>query len=184
MVTRSQPIPARQRLSSRSGWTLVEMMVALVAGFLILATILAVTLFVRQTFVAIGSYSDLNRLSRNALDTLSKDIRNSAAVTYTATNLIILSNLDTTVIVYQWTPATATLIRSNQNGIRSLLTNCDYLCFKNYQRNPSNGFAFYPIDNSTNQTKLIDVSWHCTRSLLGTKRYTESVQTAKIVIRN
>jgi hypothetical protein len=176
--------PGCRRGQSRGGWTLVETMVAMLVGALIFGAVLAATMFVRQTFVAVGSYTDLNRASRNTLDVLSRDIRNAAFITYMATNLITLSNLDTTMIVYYWDPAKTTFTRSNIGGVRVMLTNCDYLCIQNYQRNPSNGFMFYPVGSSTNQTKLLDVSWHCMRAFLGTTRFTESVQTAKVVTRN
>jgi len=66
-----------------------------------------------------------------------------------------------------------------------LLTQCDFLNFDISQRNPSNNFTFYPCPaTNVSIAKLIDVSWRCSRQILGAKINTESVQTAKIVIRN
>ncbi|MEJ2010407.1 MAG: hypothetical protein P8Z30_20015, partial [Acidobacteriota bacterium] len=71
-----------------------------------------------------------------------------------------------------------------------LLTNCEYLAFGISQRNPSNEFCFYPATNTTTSKldpslcKLVDVSWKCSREIFGKKVNTESVQTAKIVMRN
>jgi len=61
-----------------------------------------------------------------------------------------------------------------------LLTGCDYFCFNVFQRNPTNQFWF-PYDCSTNayMTKLVNVSWKCSRKILGAKVNTESVQTAQ-----
>jgi hypothetical protein len=64
-----------------------------------------------------------------------------------------------------------------------LLTQCDTLFFDLSQRNPSNNFTFYPISDPRT-AKLVDVTWTCSRQLLQAKVNTESVQTAKIVIRN
>jgi len=67
---------------------------------------------------------------------------------------------------------------------RTLLTECDFLQFNISQRTPSNGvFGFYPASRA-DLCKLVDVSWRCSRTMLGKKLHTESVQTARIVIRN
>jgi hypothetical protein len=64
-----------------------------------------------------------------------------------------------------------------------LLTNCDFLTFQIFQRNPvSASYDVYPTANAAS-CKLINVSWICSRSILGSRLNTESVQTAKIVIR-
>jgi hypothetical protein len=64
-----------------------------------------------------------------------------------------------------------------------MLTSCDYLSFNGYQRNPTNNFQFLTA-STPEQTKLISVSWRCSRKILGAKVNTESVQTAQICIRN
>jgi hypothetical protein len=75
---------------------------------------------------------------------------------------------------------------------RSLLTNCDLFSFSLYDRVPnitSTNVSFYGSTNSSGQVdssvcKVINFTWKCSRSLLGTKCNTESVQTAQIVLRN
>jgi hypothetical protein len=59
----------------------------------------------------------------------------------------------------------------------------DYLTFQIYQRNTvANTYDQFPT-GSVGLCKLISVSWICSRTILGSKMNTESVQTAKIVIR-
>jgi hypothetical protein len=67
--------------------------------------------------------------------------------------------------------------------VTTFLTNCDYFQFDFYQRNPSNNFAFYPTTNIV-EIKMIDVDWRCSRQIEGVKINTESIQTARITIRN
>ncbi len=48
---------------------------------------------------------------------------------------------------------------------------------------------FYPATNSSGVydpsiCKLINMSWKCSRTILGSKMNTESVQTAQVVLRN
>ena len=64
-----------------------------------------------------------------------------------------------------------------------MLEGCDYLKFDVYQRNPIGGsYDMYPA-SSASTAKLIQVTWGCSRSVLGTKMNTEIVQSSKIVIR-
>lgn len=183
MTKRFQSAPGGKRLHSRRGWTLVEMMVAMLAGSIVLAALVAITTFVSKSYIAIGNYTDLDSASRIALDTMSRDIRNAAGLAAYSTNAIVLINQDGTLCEYAWNPATSLFTRYAGTNQTVLLRNCDILDFKVYQRNPTNDFQFVPT-TSPAEGKLIDVSWRCSRSILGAIINSESVQTAKIVIRN
>ncbi len=76
-----------------------------------------------------------------------------------------------------------TLTKQKGGASTVLLQQCDYLNFDISQRNPSSNFTFVATANLL-EVKLIDVSWRCSRQIMGSKVNTESVQTAKIVIRN
>jgi prepilin-type N-terminal cleavage/methylation domain-containing protein len=88
----------RRRIQSCSGWTLVEMMVAVAAGAIILGSFLVTTITVSNTMLAVGNYNDLDKFSRNTLDTLSRDIRNAAAVDNASTATFL--NLTNTYHTY------------------------------------------------------------------------------------
>ena len=186
---------SRHAVKSRLGMSLVEMLIAVSASVIVLASLMVVAVFVSTNLMAISNYSDLDKKSRNALDTMGRDIRNSTQLLSYATNSIIMSNLDTSTFSYTWDPSQTTFTRSftNASGTVSatvLLTNCDYLSFNIYRRNPTNppsgsyGPYFVSSAGAVNQTKLINVDWRCSRTILGVKRTTESVQTAQITIRN
>jgi hypothetical protein len=69
---------------------------------------------------------------------------------------------------------------------RVLLTECDRWDFKLFTRAPnvtSTNIVFNPTQD-LNACKLIDMSWKCSRTILGQPVNTESVQTAKVVLRN
>lgn len=180
-----QPRPRsnRRRIQLHRGWTLVELLVALATGTIVLAALVATTTFVSKSLIALGNYSDLNRASRNALDIMSRDVRNAAGLVSYATNSITLTNLDGTQFSYTYNSSTSQLTRSNNIGTTVLLTDCKDLYFYTYQKNPTNNFQFTAA-TTPGQTKLINVSWRCSRSILGAIINSESVQTAEIVIRN
>jgi hypothetical protein len=64
-----------------------------------------------------------------------------------------------------------------------LLKGCDTLTFNLGTRNPVGGtFEVVPA-TSPDTAKVVNISWNCSRTILGQQRNTENVQTARIVIR-
>ena len=161
--------------AGRGAFTLVEL--------LVLAVVATLTVFTVRSFVAMGNYNDLERASTYALDTMSKEVRQAAQLVSYSTNQVSFQLLDGTPLVYQYDPRAETLTQIKGGQREVLLEQCDFLQFNIYQRNPSNDFTFYPTAVA-DQVKLLDVSWRCSRKVLGQKLNTESVQTSKIVIRN
>lgn len=177
-------IPLRCR--RRAGLTLVETLLAMGIASLMLAGIASFTIYTARSFVAAGNYADLDQASRNALDVMTRDIRESRALTAPfSTNRLTLTAEDNQTLTYQFDPSASTLTRQKGDQVTVLLEQCDYLTFRIFQRSPSNNFSFYPVQsNRLDLAKLVDVSWKCSRQILGSKINTESVQTAKIVMRN
>jgi len=173
----------------RAGWTLVEMMVAVAASGIMLAAFVCTTITISRTMVAVGNYRDLNQDSRETLDYLSMDVRNASSVgsTSTSTYLVLTNSYYNAVITYWWDSGTTAFKRnysvSSGSTTTTLLTNCDTFAFAYYQRNPAANLDFVPT-STTSQIKLISVSWRCSRQILGATLNTESVQTAKVVMRN
>lgn len=175
--------PDHPRQPRRSGYTLVEMLVALGVGVFIVGTITTTGITLVKSMVAIGNYCDLNRESRNTLDVMSADLRNTADVSAITSNSVTVTNdLTGDVISYSW-DGSNDLTRTFDGTSRIMLQHCDYLNFNGYQRNPTNGFQFLPASNPS-QVKLVSVNWRCSRQILGAKLNTESMQTAQICIRN
>ena len=182
-----------------SGMTMVELMVATGISVIVLAVVGILSIFALRSFVATSNYTDLDAKSSHALDLMSRDMRQATQVTGFQTNLptkwLMLVNTNevpTVTTKYTWDSVERTLI-CEQTGqpTRTYLTECDRWDFALYQRTPrpSTTNVFYPATNSAgvldpSLCKLIDMTWKCSRTMLGKKVNTESVQTAQIVIRN
>lgn len=172
-----------RRAKTRRGWSLIETMVTVGLSTAIMGSMLPTGLTVTNSMVAIQNYCDLNRASCNTLDNMSRDLRNTASVTSVSDRQVTVSNVLTAdVISYSWDGSNNVVRTFNGLG-KVVLTQCDYLKFSSFQRNPTNNFQFLPA-SSPSTTKLISVSWRCSRQILGAKINTESVQTAQICIRN
>jgi type II secretory pathway pseudopilin PulG len=178
-----RPAARRLRHFSSLGFTVLEMTVAFGLATIVAAAVATSTLFTARGFQAAANYSDLSRASRKTLDVLTRDVRQAKALTSFATNRVVFTDLTNGTFSYTWDARAGTLTRTYNGSSNVVLTSCDSLVFHISQRSPSNNFTFWPASSATN-AKLIDVTWTCSRPLFGQKANTESIQTAKITIRN
>ena len=164
--------------------TLVEVMVATSIGTLILAAAGALMVYNARSLAALSNYADLDQYSRRAVDKLSQDIRQATdLVSFTATELQFNASRGRSNITYTFSPTARTLSRREGNNLEVLLHECDALTFTVYGRNNvSNTWDQFVVTNATG-AKLIKLNWTCSRTILGQAVNTESVQTAKIVMR-
>ena len=164
--------------------TLVELLIATAIGSLVAAGLASLTFFTARSFSAMANYVDLDHRSRMALDTMSKEIRQASRVTQ-ADSTSLTFEYDGGQLQYVYNGAAKTLTRL-KNGVpdaKPLLEECDSLTFSIYQRNPIGGtYDQYPTATATT-CKLVQLRWICSRKILGVTKNTESVQSAKIVIR-
>lgn len=172
----------------RQAFTLVEVVTAAgIAGVLMVA-ILSMAFFSARSFAALTNYVDLDNHSRNTLDHMLREIRQADQLSYYSSNMISFQHTDPAsgsafTVSYVYNPTGRTLTRVQGSISRVLLRECDFLQFSIFQRNPLPGtWDQYPTaDVST--CKLVQLSWICSRTILGARVNTESVQSAKVVIR-
>lgn len=189
-----------QRIKRSHGFTLVELVVAGGLGAIVLAAITSFSIFATHSFAAIGNYVTLDMQTRNALDTMSRDIRQSDGCStnageFTPTSLTLLmtnpTNNNAYTISYNYYTNSGTLTRTYVNTNTSsvhtsvLLTNCSSFAFSYYQRNPTSGaWDAFPVDTSRpDECKVVQLDWICARNVLGKLINSESIESAKVVIR-
>ena len=173
----------------RWAFTLVEMLVSMGVGSVVMLALGTTFFFFAKATISLSNYSDLDNASRRALDTITRDVRqmmelDSYTSNSTTVRLDLLSTNGTLSLVFNKPAKTLTRIYGTESTV--LLNDCDNLNFALYQRNPVGGtYDQYPAatNNLATTCKLIQVSWVCSRKILGNTMNTESVQTAKIVIR-
>ena len=178
-----------------AGFTMVEMMVAIGLTAVLLSSLMGLYVSGLLSFAAMGNYQNLEVKSYYALDTLSREIRNSNLVIgYVTNQSLTLSNSyarngagQINIITYDPTAQIVTLQRTGQATITNL-TECDSWGFNLYTRAPdTNSFStniVFTVATNASACKLVQMSWKCSRTILGSKLNTESVQTAQIVLRN
>jgi hypothetical protein len=168
----------------RAGVGVMEMVIALGIGSVALLIMASLSNFTARSFAGLANYSDLDRMSRNALDTMSQQIRQTRRLTDGSTNRLVFEDSDGGTLQYLYSSDAKTLRRiKTGEPSKVLLTNCKQLTFSMYQRNPVAGsYDAYPTAAPAT-CKLIQLKWTCTRDLRVADANSESVQSAKIVIR-
>jgi prepilin-type N-terminal cleavage/methylation domain-containing protein len=190
------PNPSSAGKTAR-GFSLVELLVASALAGPVIALVIGTFAYSGTSFAAMGNYSDLDRNSRAAVDLLGREIRNSSALVSYSTGspkFLTFTNASTgktITISYDATKRTLTFAKTGQ-ATQTLLTQCDQWTFSLYNKAPflsTTNIMFYGATNSSGAIdisvcKLINMTWKCSRTIFGSKRNTESIQTAEIVLRN
>jgi hypothetical protein len=172
----------------RRAFTLVEFIVAAALASMILVAVLSLAFFSARSFAALTNYVDLDNVSRNTLDHMLREIRQAEALTYHSENMLSFQHVDPIsksafTVSYVYSPSARTLTRVQGTMRLILLRECDFLRFAIFQRNPMPGtWDQYPTA-TVDTCKLVQLSWVCSRTILGARVNTESVQSAKVVIR-
>ena len=169
--------------SQQAGTSLLEMIVVTGILSIILVCTGSLAYHSSRSFAALANYVDLDRYSRNALDRMSKEIRQANYLTEATESKLVFNDFDGQPLTYEYSPDDKTLTRTKGERAETLLRECSYLKFSIYQRNPVGGtYDQYPTATPAT-CKLVQLSWICSRQWFGNLLNTESVQSAKIVIR-
>jgi prepilin-type N-terminal cleavage/methylation domain-containing protein len=175
------------------GFTLFEMLIAMGAGSLVFAAVGSMLMFSGKSTAALGNYVDLDWCSRNALDKMTTEMRQANRLTSFATNQLQFENVDVTTgatntLTYTYNATAGTLTRSTGTQtdilLKGIVTNS--LHFAIYQRCPvPETWDQYQLSNTTQVAlcKVVQLSWICSRGILGRQANTESMLSAKVVIR-
>jgi hypothetical protein len=172
--------------------TLVELQIASAISVILFTAVLSLAFYTARSFAAFTNYVDLDANSRNALDVMSSEIRQADLLTAATPTSLTFQTTDlgtgaTHALKYVYDPDTKELTRIFDGGQPDLLlSECSFLKFGTFQRNttPSLDNAFVPVATSQpNLCKVVQLTWICSRKILGKAVNTESVQSAKVVIR-
>ena len=164
--------------------SVVETLIAIGVGSLIVTVLASLTVYSSKSLVSMSAYTDLNQNSREALDSMTKEIRQSRGLAHrTPTSLEFLIDTNGTATVkYVWDPVTQTFSEIRSGVTKVLLNDCTFWTNSIFQRTPeSNSWNLVSASTET-QAKLIQLTWVCARQNVNLTQ-SESVQSMKIVIR-
>jgi hypothetical protein len=172
------------------GMSLVELLVAVGVSGIVFTAIASLVFYSGRSFVALANYVDLDNSSRGALDRICSEIRQANRLTSYSPTHLDFETVDprsgaTTTLTYNYDSAAGTLKRTYTNQTTTLLKEIspNGLKFSMYQRNPVGGSVEQYSTTDPTLCKVVQMSWTCSRKVLGKKSTTESAQSAKVVIR-
>ena len=164
--------------------TLLELMIAIPIGMIALGMIISFSIYTARSFAGLLNYTEMESSNRVALDTMSEQIRQATSLTGFTTNSLTFSDANGQSLLFTFNPTNRTVVRTQGTTNTTLLRECDSMTFSIYQRCTTNGtFDQYPTSLQASNTKVIQMSWNCSRYIAGSKLNTETMQMAKIVMR-
>lgn len=178
-------------VSLTRGFALVEATIAAGITAIIVVMVCGFCVFSAHSFAGMYNYADLETVNRLGVDRITRDIRQANRVKSATTNLstgkitaITLEDASNQEIQYVYNSTQRVLTRKRgTEPSQVILEACDELSFTLGQRTPVGGSPdVYPAASPAN-CKVVNVSWRCSRTIRGKKENTDSMQTARIVIR-
>jgi prepilin-type N-terminal cleavage/methylation domain-containing protein len=173
-------------MRSQSGFTLIESIITVSIVMVAMAGVLSASVFSYRTFASINNYAQLNRQTRMAMDKMSRDVRQTAALTNGTSASLDFTNFDGSRLQYQYNTNAQTLTYSNaatgEGG--TLLKNCVSCTFSMFQFDPVPGSCMLFTNTTTaSNCKVVEVNWTCrTTNVLSVN--SDMMETARIVLRN
>jgi len=164
-------------------------MVAAAVGSLVLGAVVVLFIYGLFSFAGLGNYAILTGQSRTSLDLLSREMREATGFVHykvdgSQKSLTLTNSLEGTSMTCTWNADTDTLtFEKTDLPSRICLTGCNSWDVSFYQRTPQSGWTFYPATDPKT-CKLINMTWRCSRTILGNRINSENVVTAQVVLRN
>lgn len=170
----------------QSGFTLVEILITVSIILVGLAMVFSTAIFAGRAFAGMGNYIQFNRQSREAMNKMSRDIRQSAALTSATGTSLGFTNVDGSVLQYEYDPESQTLSYTNGSTREggTLLKKCVSCTFSLLPGTPIPGSCML-VTNTTSidLCRIIEVNWAC-RMTNVLSINTETMETSRIVLRN
>ena len=175
----------RRARRDRSGFTLTEVLISAGLAGLVATAMLILSVSTGRSLAELFNYVDLDHENRIALDSLTRELRQVHYITAYSSNSVSFVDKDGLALSYVYSPTDRRLQRIKAGEPdKTLIKQCDQLQFSVFQRTPiSNRIDLIPVNQLTN-SKVVSVSWSCSRKMFGLTKNTEQGQTAKVVIRN
>lgn len=166
--------------------TLVEVMIAMSVFTIAGGAVMTAYVFGLRSFQALSNYSQLDEQNREAMDKLSREIRqaNSVFTFNNSSNNSSLTIVDSNMknVTYSFNASTKQMLRTREGVQEVILKDCSLIHFQLGMRPPNTNYGYYPT-TSPNLAKMVDLTWKTSRALPGGVKNTENIQTARIIIR-
>jgi hypothetical protein len=159
-------------------------MIASALGVIVLGVITTMSFYTARSFASLDNLADMDNESRVALDKMTREIRQASSLaSHSQTSMVFNLNAGGP-LQYTYLRGAEEVRQTKGSEVSVLLTGCKGVRFDVFQRNSLSGtFNQFPNITATNQAKVIQVAWTCSREIMGSEENIIDIQSAKIVIR-
>ena len=169
---------------SRAGFSLPAVAVAVAIGSLVLAAVVALSLYTGTAFASLCNYVVLNNACQNALDRVTREIHGTQGLQSYSADTLTLTDADGQPLQYTFDSTSGTLLRIKGVARDVLCKDLASCKFELFQRNTEDGtYDRIPTTNVLT-CKAIRLTFKMSLTSPPNKANTESAQSADIVIRN
>jgi Tfp pilus assembly protein PilW len=190
-ITTRSPTSNRSDARRAAGFTLVEIIIGAALSGFILAGVLSAFLFLGRSGANIQNYSDMESQARKALESFAEDVRQAKEITWTSPvqlTLTVNSPMGSAAVAYAYDSATGSFSRTDAAGTRRLVTGIvpGTFAFRSYNV----AGVELPLVTAVNlaaassSTKLLQISLEATRSKQTVVTATNTVLSARFILRN
>jgi prepilin-type N-terminal cleavage/methylation domain-containing protein len=165
---------------SRTGFTLVEVLISSTLASFILAGVISTFLFLGRSGANIQNYNDMESQARRALEQFAQDTRQASSIVWKATDSVELY-VDGSTITYKY--SSGAFLRND----RVILTGITRFSFKAYNlsgREITGIGTTVTLDNAGKNTKQLQLSLHASRVSQTVSTATNTVLSARFILRN
>lgn len=167
-----------------SGASLVELIVTL-AITLVVGT--AFSSFLYSASVNLGNmftYADMDSANQKAINMMTREIRLARRVISASSGNLTIENTNGVAVTYAYRSSDRSLVRTASGSTSQLLRNCDAATFTLCKGARSNAFEVFPAATNVAEAKIVDFSWRCSKQMTGGLVASDSLASAKIILRN
>lgn len=187
---------AARRAAPRRAFTLVEMLVSTGLSGIVLVAILSAVLMITRSGYLLNNYIEMENSARTALETFAVDSRMTENVAWTRASdsapltAITLQDQAGASVTYTYNSSAGTLVRTGAGGdTRVMIRGIQSFTFTAYKYNMTDGLqAIVPSEKTltavNNETKMVQLSLATIRSRATLADATNTVVSARFVLRN
>jgi type II secretory pathway pseudopilin PulG len=163
--------------------TLVELLIASSILSVLLAGLASFAMFNARSLAVITNWAEVDQVSRNAMDIISRDVRQASGVLSLTNNAVTLEYSDGAPMTYTFDPENRIMTRYKSGLTVALIRDLDACRFTLLQRNLIEGTTdLYPTDDPK-QCKVLRIDWGCSKRILGKPSGVFANQSLRVVIR-